>query len=241
MADGFIAGFATKFETRFWRPVTAIREAADDGNRRRRLTRTGPLPHDSARSGLSLNPHRPRCSRSPCANPIFRGSIFFFDHQRDRTWRDPQLREFQRGRDREWLVSRVCRHSFHSRRRAWIPTGLEGRSAGTSLVEARAVAVTWLWCRFALARLQSHEARCHSDRSAMSRHKTAMAPGCYATSQTPRPLALSSPPVSHGLEHAGADERSGATHVLECVQGVTIPPKVGWCALHDSNVRPPGS
>lgn len=32
MADGFIAGFATKFEARFWRPVTAIREAAYDGN-----------------------------------------------------------------------------------------------------------------------------------------------------------------------------------------------------------------
>jgi hypothetical protein len=33
MADGFIAGFAIKYEDRFWRPVTAIREAAFDGNR----------------------------------------------------------------------------------------------------------------------------------------------------------------------------------------------------------------
>ena len=33
MADGFIAGFAVKYEARFWRPVTAIREAAFDGNR----------------------------------------------------------------------------------------------------------------------------------------------------------------------------------------------------------------
>lgn len=32
MADGFIAGFAEKYEHRFWRPVTAIRAAADDGN-----------------------------------------------------------------------------------------------------------------------------------------------------------------------------------------------------------------
>lgn len=32
MADGFIAGFAEKYEHRFWRPVTAIRSAADDGN-----------------------------------------------------------------------------------------------------------------------------------------------------------------------------------------------------------------
>ena len=32
MADGFIAGFAMKYEHRFWRPVTAIRSAAEDGN-----------------------------------------------------------------------------------------------------------------------------------------------------------------------------------------------------------------
>jgi PAP2 superfamily protein len=33
MADGFIAGFDAKYEFRFWRPVTAIREASLDGNR----------------------------------------------------------------------------------------------------------------------------------------------------------------------------------------------------------------
>ena len=33
MADGFIAGFEAKYHFRFWRPVTAIREAAFDGNR----------------------------------------------------------------------------------------------------------------------------------------------------------------------------------------------------------------
>jgi hypothetical protein len=32
MADGFIAGFEAKYEFRFWRPVTAIHEAASDGN-----------------------------------------------------------------------------------------------------------------------------------------------------------------------------------------------------------------
>ncbi|MGG5822045.1 vanadium-dependent haloperoxidase [Falsiroseomonas sp. HW251] len=32
MADGFIAGFAEKYRHRFWRPETAIRAAADDGN-----------------------------------------------------------------------------------------------------------------------------------------------------------------------------------------------------------------
>ncbi len=32
MADGFIAGFADKYEHRFWRPETAIRAAANDGN-----------------------------------------------------------------------------------------------------------------------------------------------------------------------------------------------------------------
>jgi hypothetical protein len=32
MADGFIAGFHAKYEYRFWRPVTAIHAAANDGN-----------------------------------------------------------------------------------------------------------------------------------------------------------------------------------------------------------------
>lgn len=32
LADGFIAGFHEKYEHRFWRPITAIHAAADDGN-----------------------------------------------------------------------------------------------------------------------------------------------------------------------------------------------------------------
>ena len=32
MADGYIASFSTKYHYRFWRPVTAIREAANDDN-----------------------------------------------------------------------------------------------------------------------------------------------------------------------------------------------------------------
>jgi hypothetical protein len=32
MADGFIAGFATKYDFNFWRPVTAIRAGDTDGN-----------------------------------------------------------------------------------------------------------------------------------------------------------------------------------------------------------------
>ena len=32
LADGFIAGFDAKYQFRFWRPVTAIRGAAEDGN-----------------------------------------------------------------------------------------------------------------------------------------------------------------------------------------------------------------
>jgi membrane-associated phospholipid phosphatase len=32
MADGFIAGFEAKYRFRFWRPVTAIQQAATDGN-----------------------------------------------------------------------------------------------------------------------------------------------------------------------------------------------------------------
>ena len=41
MADGFIAGFEAKYDFRFWRPVTAIRAAASDGNRFTSPTRTG--------------------------------------------------------------------------------------------------------------------------------------------------------------------------------------------------------
>jgi membrane-associated phospholipid phosphatase len=33
LADGFIAGFEAKYRFRFWRPETAIREAASDGNK----------------------------------------------------------------------------------------------------------------------------------------------------------------------------------------------------------------
>lgn len=32
LADGYVASWATKYHYRFWRPVTAIREAANDGN-----------------------------------------------------------------------------------------------------------------------------------------------------------------------------------------------------------------
>ena len=34
IADGYIAGFQAKYQFRFWRPVTAIRAAGDDGNPR---------------------------------------------------------------------------------------------------------------------------------------------------------------------------------------------------------------
>ena len=32
LADGYIASFSVKYSDPFWRPVTAIREAATDGN-----------------------------------------------------------------------------------------------------------------------------------------------------------------------------------------------------------------
>ena len=56
LADGYVASFAVKYATPFWRPVTAIREAATDGNRRTTadptwtpLDTTPPIPdHDSA-------------------------------------------------------------------------------------------------------------------------------------------------------------------------------------------------
>jgi hypothetical protein len=56
MADGYIASFDTKYDDRFWRPVTAIRRAGHDGNERTQPDRnwsplmiTPPIPdHDSA-------------------------------------------------------------------------------------------------------------------------------------------------------------------------------------------------
>ena len=56
MADGYIASFDTKYQDRFWRPVTAIRRAGWDGNPRTEpdrdwtpLVTTPPIPdHDSA-------------------------------------------------------------------------------------------------------------------------------------------------------------------------------------------------
>ena len=56
LADGYVASFAVKYENPFWRPVTAIREADTDGNRRTTadptwtpLDTTPPIPdHDSA-------------------------------------------------------------------------------------------------------------------------------------------------------------------------------------------------
>ncbi len=58
MADGYIVSFDVKYRAPFWRPVTAIREANADGNRRTTadptwtpLEVTPPLPdHDSAHS-----------------------------------------------------------------------------------------------------------------------------------------------------------------------------------------------
>jgi hypothetical protein len=56
LADGYIGSFATKYQNRFWRPVTAIRAAATDGNPDTDadpawtpLEPTPPIPdHDSA-------------------------------------------------------------------------------------------------------------------------------------------------------------------------------------------------
>ena len=56
LADGYVASFRTKYEDRFWRPVTAIRAAGEDGNPATTadpgwtpLETTPPIPdHDSA-------------------------------------------------------------------------------------------------------------------------------------------------------------------------------------------------
>ena len=46
LSDGYIGTFDQKYDQNFWRPITAIREAATDGN-----SRTSPDPNylDAAR------------------------------------------------------------------------------------------------------------------------------------------------------------------------------------------------
>jgi hypothetical protein len=57
-ADGYVASWATKYHYRFWRPITAIREAANDNN-------PGPRP---TRPGCRCGPRR-RCRTTNRATP----------------------------------------------------------------------------------------------------------------------------------------------------------------------------
>ena len=58
MADGFIAGFEAKYRFRFWRPETAIREAATDGNTATDAdANVEAVSHHAAGARLSVDPH----------------------------------------------------------------------------------------------------------------------------------------------------------------------------------------
>ena len=48
LSDGYVGTFDQKYDQNFWRPITAIREAATDGN-----SRTSPDPD------LDTAPHHP--------------------------------------------------------------------------------------------------------------------------------------------------------------------------------------
>ena len=63
MADGFIAGFKIRYVYDFWRPVTAIREAADDGN-------------DATVADATWNSHQntPNVSDYPSTQSVFSGA-----------------------------------------------------------------------------------------------------------------------------------------------------------------------
>ena len=69
MADGFIAGFDAKYRFRFWRPITAIHEAASD---RQPADRGRPhlatVPDYAAGARLSLNAHGSGRGRSRSAD-----------------------------------------------------------------------------------------------------------------------------------------------------------------------------
>ena len=58
LADGFIVGFEAKYRFRFWRPETAIRAAATDGNPLTKPDATWqPFLDYAAGAGLSVDAH----------------------------------------------------------------------------------------------------------------------------------------------------------------------------------------
>lgn len=110
MADGFIAGFEAKYRFRFWRPETAIRAGATDGNPRTRAGRdVGALPGHAASAGLSLDAHSSRVGGSAGADRAARGQGALDGRQPHTAWNHPGLQAIVGGRRREWSLSTLRR------------------------------------------------------------------------------------------------------------------------------------
>ena len=140
MADGFIAGFDAKYHFRFWRPITAIRQAAFDGNRvdgsRRRLDAHA---HYTAGPRLSLHPHGARRVRGRRADSFLRRPRQIPNDERHRTWCDTDVRGLQPRRGRERLLSRVLRHPLLQGGGGRLPTRDQHRAQGRATPASRPV------------------------------------------------------------------------------------------------------
>jgi len=98
LADGYIATFDTKYQYNFWRPITAIREAATDGNADTNADPTWtPPPGHTAHSGLRLREQCRRRRRGRSAEAVLRYGQCRFQHLQHLFAGWQQLRRFLSG------------------------------------------------------------------------------------------------------------------------------------------------
>ena len=131
MADGFIAGFEAKYRFRFWRPETAIREAATDGNP---LTEpdptwqpflmTPPVPdYPSTHTVLGW-------AAAEVLIELLWGQGALQRDQPDAAGRDATLQGILGGGRGERPVAPLRRHPFPARREGRTPPGPQHRPGG---------------------------------------------------------------------------------------------------------------
>ena len=140
MADGFIAGFEAKYRFRFWRPVTAIHEAAADGNP---LTSpdpswqpfliTPPVPdYPSTHTVLGW-------AAAEVLIELLGDKAALQRDQPDAARRDAHFQAILGGGGRERAVAHLRRHPFPPRREGRTPPGPQHRPRGGSLARAGSV------------------------------------------------------------------------------------------------------
>jgi hypothetical protein len=108
MANGYIAGFDSKYYYNYWRPVTAIREGGDS-----EWLSCLPTPG----TGLPFDPYggRGRCGYGD--DPVLQHRLHqFLDDQRcPFSGHHPQVLELLGSSARKWCVSRPSRDSLRDR------------------------------------------------------------------------------------------------------------------------------